>query len=231
MKKFLNSTETGYGRRIRIAITQCGLKLPLFGRKYKIALSHLYALEKEERPLSQSIVERIASGVRQEGYFCTAEWIITGEGLAPCKESELKKTILGSIKDLTYVTSLLPSELESFISPELKILQEQALFHELHTNSVVVGIFDDAMEPFYCSGDYVGGIMREELSLALNKDCIIQLVNGDQLIRRLTNGSISGCYNLSATNPFTKISNPVIFDQQVENAAPIIWHRRKDYSE
>lgn len=205
------------GKRIRIAITLCGMKLPAFGKKYKISFSHLYAIEKGERALNHKIAERIASGVNQEGYACTLEWLLKGEGRSPFKE-EVK------IDEKDESNAIL-----SELSPELKIIKETSFFQKLHENSVVSCVLDNGMEPFYALGDYVGGIFLKDLKDAVGKDCIIITQNGEQVVRKLLKGNKTGAYTLACLNPFTKISPPVLFNHLVETAAPIIWHRRRHY--
>lgn len=205
------------GKRVRIAITLCGMKLPAFGKKYKISFSHLYAIEKGERSLNKKTAERIASGVRQEGYSCTLKWLLTGEDSPPLKgglkiaESEESNTLL------------------SVLSPELKIMKETSFFQQLYNNSIVSCVLDNGMEPFYAMGDYVGGLFAENFKDAVGKDCIIITEEGDQLVRRLLKGSKRGYYTLFCVNPFTKESPPILFDHTIKTVAPIIWHRRRHY--
>ena len=205
------------GKRVRIAITLCGMKLPAFGKKYRISFSHLYAIEKGERPLNQKTAERIASGVRQEGYSCTLKWLLKGEGTPPLKE-EIKTNELDESDAVL-----------SALSPELKIMKEAFFFQQLYSNSIVSCVLDNGMEPFYAIGDYVGGLFSENLKEAIGKDCIIITQKGEQLVRRLLKGSKMGRYTLVCMNPLTKASPPILFDYAIKTVAPIVWHRRRHY--
>lgn len=205
------------GKRVRIAITLCGMKLPAFGKKYRISFSHLYAIEKGERLLNQKTAERIASGVRQEGYFCAVKWLLKGEGPPPLKE-EIKTN---EFEESEVVLSTL--------SPELKIIKEASFFQQLYQNSIVSCVLDNGMEPFYAIGDYVGGSFVENLKMAIGKDCIIITQEGEQLVRRLLKGSKIGLYTLACMNPFTKATPPILFDHAIKTVAPIVWHRRRHY--
>lgn len=205
------------GKRVRIAITLCGMKLPAFGNKFRISFSHLYAIEKGERALTQKIAEKIASGVRQEGYACTVKWLLKGEGIPPLKE-EIKG---GELDESGAILSAL--------SPEIKIMKEAAFFQQLYSNSIISCILDNGMEPFYAIGDYVGGSFSENLKDAIGKDCIIITQEGEQLIRRLLKGSKRGLYTLVCINPQTKKTPPILFDHAIQTAAPIVWHRRRHY--
>jgi hypothetical protein len=208
-------------RRIRMAITLCGLKLPNFGRKYKLALSNLYALEKGERLLSENLAERIAFAVRQEGYYCSREWLLYGKGIPPCKEEDLRA---GEVIKLP--TEL--NELTTLLTPELKIMQEIGLFHKLHPSSVIVGVFDDGMEPYYSQGDYVGGNVKRgpDIESLLGKRCIVELADNNKIIRQLKRGNKKDYYHLACLNPSTQVAEPILFNQSILSAAAIIWHRR-----
>ncbi len=205
------------GKRIRIAISLCGMKLPAFGKKYKISLSHLYAIEKGQRPLNVKIAERISNGVQQEGYFCTVNWLLNGEGNSPLKE-EIQQEAFN--KGTPMLSSL---------SPEIKVMKETAFFLSLYDNSIASCILDDGMFPLYSVGDYVGGIMSRDLVTTIGKDCIVTTDEDEQLIRRLFKGSKKGLYTLACLNPLTKAVPPIIFDNAIKTAAPIIWHRRRHY--
>ncbi|MBY0501342.1 MAG: helix-turn-helix domain-containing protein [Alphaproteobacteria bacterium] len=213
-----NKENKIHGKRVRIAITLCGMKLPAFGKKYKISFSHLYAIEKGERTLNEKTAERIASGVRQEGYPCTAKWLLEGDGAQPLR----KETSASIIEEES--NSILSS-----LSPELKIMKEAAFFQELSPNSVVSCVLDNGMEPFYSVGDYVGGIFFHNLKDALGKDCIVITKDNEQLIRRFLKGNKKEHYTLACVNPFTKESPAILFDQIVKRVAPIVWHRRRNY--
>ncbi len=212
-----NNIDKDCGKRVRIAITLCGMKFPAFGKKYKVSFSHLYAIEKGERLLNKKTAERIANGVRQEGYSCTIKWLLTGEGNPPFKDE------------------LQPNELEkndtllSSLSPELKVMKEAAFFRELYIDSIVSCMLDNGMEPFYSIGDYVGGCFVKNIRDAVGKDCIITTQDGEELVRRVIKGSKTGHYTLICLNPFTKVSPPLLFDCTIKAVAPIIWHRRRHY--
>ncbi len=208
------------GQRIRLAITICGLKIPLFARKYKISVSSLYSIEKGLKILTPKMAERLAQALLQEGCVCRSSWLLSGIGSPPYTTKRAK---FNTIPEPVVET------LEELLSSELKILKEIQLFQSLHPSSTVVGIFDDAMEPFYAPGDYVGGYFQGDPALSVNKHCIVYLENGDQLVRRLVKGTTPGLYHLQATNPLTTVKNPLLFNQTIQKASPIVWHRKKDF--
>lgn len=209
--------EKDCGKRVRIAITMCGMKFPAFGKKYKISFSHLYAIEKGERLLNKKTAERIANGVRQEGYACTARWLLTGNDNPPIKD-KIKTNEMGEDEALL-----------STLSPEIKVMKEAAFFRKLYVDSIVSCMLDDGMEPFYSIGDYIGGCFAKNIKDTIGKDCIITTQDGEELIRRLLKGSKPGVYTLMCLNPFTKVNPPILFDRTIKAVAPVIWHRRRHY--
>jgi transcriptional regulator with XRE-family HTH domain len=126
-KKIMINDENNnqeYGRRLRLAITLCGMKLPAFGKKYAIAISHLYSIERGVRTLNPKTAERIAQAVRQEGYFCTTEWLLTGLGPQPCKSFDLGHEDNGDDDEHKNILYLL--------TPEIKIMKEADFFQRLN---------------------------------------------------------------------------------------------------
>jgi len=108
-------------------------------------------------------------------------------------------------------------------------MKEAAFFRKLYNDSIVSCVIGDGMESYYSVGDYVGGIISKNIKDAVNKNCIITTQEEEQLIRKLIKGSKSGLYTLVCVNPFTKETPPILFDQSIKTAAPIIWHRRRYY--
>jgi hypothetical protein len=193
------------------------MKFPEFASRYKISFSHLYAIEKGIRVLNQKTAERIATGVRQEGYICSASWLLTGEGDSPLVHEQVKN-------DLNENDGLI-----STLSVELKIMKETNLFRSLYKDSIVSCVLDDGMEPFYGRGDYVGGILSTTIKEGIGKDCIVITKEGEQVIRKLLKGTKKGLFTVSCINPNTKESRPILYDISIESIAPIVWHRRREY--
>lgn len=223
----MTSTQTGYpqdgldaGHRIRLAITLSGLKIPFFARKYKISVSSLYSIESGMKPLTRKMADRISCALLQEGCLCNPEWLLTRKGTPPS---------LSKKGGLYLVDETEAESVENLLSEDFKIFKEVTFFKSLYPGSEVMGMFDDAMEPFYSPGDFVGGTPQENIKQALNKNCILHLSTGDQLVRRLVKGSAEGVYTLQSVNPLTKTKDPVLYNQTIEKALPIVWHRRKDF--
>ena len=75
----------------------------------------------------------------------------------------------------------------------------------------------------------MGGKIKkgEDIALAVNKDCIVHLENGERFFRRLVKNS-KGNFNLTCLNPNESTTEPVLYNVDIVEAAPIIWHRWKD---
>lgn len=153
--------------------------------------------------------ERVITRVARENIVCTPEWLLYGKGIEPY--------ILPQKKD---------------ISEEEKnnlILKEILLFQSLHHNSVYTEIKDDSLAPDYLPGDFVAGIIfrGEDISNILDQNCIVELENGDILVRYLKKGAAKHCYKLIATNINCDITSPMVIESRIKFAAPIIRHYKQ----
>ena len=93
-------------------------------------------------------------------------------------------------------------------------------------NAIYVTVKDDAMQPVLYPGDYVGGIISDNIKRAIGKDAIIVDENHDVYIRRLENSDKKNNYTLVGINNDAKLAKPIIQDINVHYIAPIIWIRR-----
>jgi len=87
-------------------------------------------------------------------------------------------------------------------------------------------VSNNDMLPFYKMGDYVFGrwMFHDNIKKAINKDCIIQLANGNKYFRRLIQDD-KGLFNIACLNPSGTKYQPVLYNVIIESVAPIIWHR------
>lgn len=86
------------------------------------------------------------------------------------------------------------------------------------------------MLPHYHIGDYVAGTKRFGTKIAslVSWNCIVQISNGEILMRNLQAGPRPNSFNLISTNFQTKIKNAIIYDVELVAVAPILWHRRQE---
>lgn len=186
--------------------------------KYGIPEVTLKSWENGTTNITKSGAERCVEIYRNEGLIVNADWILEGIGLDPTK------TVTVSHYFATPSNKELPVE-----DDEVAMMRDANIFKESHANAVIMIVSNDDMRPFYKPGDYVGGKMRfgDSIDNVINKDCIISLKNGERFFRRLVK-NIFGKHNLSCLNPNEHTAEPVLYNVEIEGAAPIIWHRWKD---
>lgn len=206
------------GERLRYVRSLLRVSRAYLQEKYGIPEVTLKSWENGTTKLTKIGAERCVEIYRNEGFIVSEDWILDGIGLDP------KATVTVSHYFSTPTSKSLPSE-----DDEIAMVRDANLFKESHSNAVIMIVSNDDMRPFYKPGDYVGGKMRfgNDLFNAINKDCIVHLKNGERFFRRLIKNS-SGGYNLTCLNPNEETSEPVLFNVDVDGAAPIIWHRWKD---
>lgn len=193
-----------------------------FEEKYKVSANTLQGWEQDKNPLSSKGARRMIEAFKEAGLMCSLDWLMYGKGMPP-RPFEMLQT--GIREPLRYDKAL--GELN--LKEEEAIYHETQLFKEKNLNPIVITIVDDAMEPFYSPGDYVGGVQIPigNLEDFLGKACIIELENHQILPRFLYKGRIEGTYTLSSANPKTTSTSVNYYDVKIVNAAPIVWHRRK----
>lgn len=215
---------THSGDRLRRARILAGIATRReFEKKYLISANTLQGWEQGKNPLSKKGAKRIIEALKVEGLICSLEWLMQGSGVPP-RPFEMSNT--------KFVTE---ADMETFFS-EVSLQEEQAIYQELQTfkshnpNSIIITISDDAMEPQFHSGDYVGGIRlskAEDIQAYLGQPCIVELADHTILPRYIHADIESGTYTLSCTNFQSKFAPLNIFNARIISAAPILWHRRK----
>ena len=158
--------------------------------------------------LTEKGAKQIVERSKELGIYSTVAWLLHGigrEATRLTKEIELSAAI------------------EEQIAKELLVFREQP-------NTLDTIIADDAMIPSLYPGNYVGGIMVEDIDLAIDKECIIIDGNNDIYVRILKYGGEPGRYNLFSVNQYPNFAKKEIKNVLVKAAAPIIWIRRKNPS-
>ncbi|MCA0403915.1 MAG: hypothetical protein LCH30_08980 [Proteobacteria bacterium] len=153
--------------------------------------------------LSQQGAIKIVERAKTLNIHCTSAWLLHGIGRDAAKIS----------KDME------PLEDEPHIAQELLLFREIA-------NSVDTIIKDDSMIPLFYPGNYVGGILVNNIENAIGKECIIIADNDEILVRTLKHGNESGRYNLVCFNEQPTLSKKEIKNIVIKFAAPIVWIRR-----
>lgn len=209
------------GDRLRRARLLAGLHTRReFEHKHQISSNTLQGWEQNKNPLSAKGARRIIEALKQEGLLCSVEWLLHGTGLPPRPFEMINAGVNAS---------LLENHAQLNLREEEAIYQESQTFKNQKANTIILNITDDAMEPYYGLGDYIGGVQidNSEISQFIGKACIVELENNLILPRILQAGSHPNVYNLSSSNPKTSASLLNFYNVKIISIAPIVWHRRK----
>ena len=185
--------------------------------KYSISASTLQSWESGKCGLTERSAERILSVLEKEGIYCTCEWLLHELGPVPYPTS------------LSRLTEKSPSPVVA-VSDKVAVSEEIRFFRSLHKSALVFRVVDDGMKPHYNVNDHIAGECRTgtRVSHLVGRDCIVQTAQNQLLFRRLLKGSQTERYNLICINIDTTVSPLLLYNQQIVNAAPVIWHRRYD---
>lgn len=167
---------------------------------------------------AEQVIERVA----KEGVSVSYNWLMFNIGAGPTVSADYKKILSSQTSDSKVIT---PDE------DEKAIIKELIFFRSLHKHAVEYIVADDAMFPYYLTGEYLAGIKRygEEINSLIDHDCIVETSDGNTLLRRLHKGSQQNLYTLSCLNPQTTISPPITPDIQLVSASPVLWRRQKNF--
>lgn len=211
------------GQRLRRARVLAGISTRKeFEKKYNISANTLQGWEQGKNPLSEKGARRVVEAFKQEGLVCSVDWLLKGSGMPPRPYEMLHAGVREQARTDENVTSLNLKE-------EERIYQESQLFKSLNQNAIVLSITDDAMEPYFSVGDYIGGvqIFEDQISDYIGTICILELENNVIVPRYLHKGSHEGTYTASCTNPGASKGPFNLYNIKVISAAPIVWHRKK----
>jgi len=146
---------------------------------------------------------KIVAHANELNVYCSVSWLMYGIGHPP-----------------TY-------KFENFTEPDEtifnEILDELMVFHQKN-NAVEAIIQDDCMSPQLNMGDFVGGVVVENLRDAVDRDCIVIDTEGNRYVRILRYSDEPDKYNLAGLN--SRSPEKIIEKITIERAAPILWIRR-----
>jgi transcriptional regulator with XRE-family HTH domain len=188
-------------------------------KKYGLSPDTLAAWENEKLPVSESAIERCIKIYNAESLLVSREWLLTGKGLNPNFSFNFNR----------YFKSQKMSESAEKLDDNFLLAKEIEFFRSLSSGSVTAFISNDDMLPFYSRGDHVGGRLKygHDIEGCIGKDCIINLKDGSMYIRRVSKSPTGDGYNLNCLNSaWAGNPDPIIFNVEIDSAAPIIWHRR-----
>lgn len=174
--------------------------------------------------LTEKGAKTILSCIANEGVQCTLEWLLYDTGIGPALLPNFDKA-KANLQKTAETTADTTNE-------EKLIIEELLLFREHYLDAIDCIVQDDAMLPHYSPNDYVAGIKRYKNDIAKleGHHCIVQLVDGNTLVRCLRKGQDKGKYTLLSINiNATSTTTLIIPEVELACAAPIIWLRRKNH--
>lgn len=148
--------------------------------------------------------QKLVNHLSTLGVHTTTNWILHGLGPQPTTGMLLQQT-----------------------PEEIQIIEELLIFRK-QPGSIDALITDDTMIPLFYPGNYVGGILTNNLKCCIDKACIIITADNEKLVRILENDSPSDLYTLRCQNTHTELVQPIQTDISIIAAAPIIFIRRKN---
>ncbi len=191
-------------------------------KKYSLSPDTLAAWENGKIKISEKGINRCIKIYSSENLILSKEWLLTGKGLSPKFSFDLNRY---------FKTQKIENGTASNIDDTMFLAKELEFFRSLSSNSITGLMSNNDMLPMYSQGDHVGGRLRfgEDIKKCVGKDCIIKTKDGDTYIRRIAKSESGKGFNLVCLNPeWDGNPEPVIFNVEIESAAPIIWHRRND---
>jgi len=156
--------------------------------------------------LTENGAKKLVQHAKTLGIYASVAWLLHGIGNTPAL--------------ITKNFNICEEEVEH-------IAKELLVFKEL-PGSIDMLIQDDAMAPYLHPGNYVAGIIVDDLEKALDNACIIVDTDNNYYVRLLKQGDKADHYHLSCLNPNPTLAKKEIHNVQIEFAAPIIWIRKPE---
>ncbi len=197
-----------YAERVRFVRSLTKLSREAFEERYGINKNTLKSWELGVNTLTEKSAKTVAEAIQNEGYSCSAEWLIFGLGSEPRPLSQTED-----------------EELLAEVDQQSKVIYEADYFKRNNTNSVVYMITDGSMYPNYKIGDYVGGIKEEpiiKINYFVGYSCIITLLDEIVLVRNCLLGK-NDCIILCPLN--TQYQADIVKIDDITSIASIVWHR------
>lgn len=185
--------------RLRFLRSLTGLTRSAIELKYNLPEITLKKWETGKLLLSAKAITKCITIYRNEGITVTENWLLTGTGIPPNLYPNDYVQSFSYGKDIDY-------------------------FKQQYPNCIICSISSEEMLPKYKPKDIVIGFITErEIAIYHNLDCIIQMKNGDILLRKLLIAENSKPY-LMCTNPLPN-QNAILTDASIDIVTPVRWHQ------
>ncbi len=221
MRKNIEYTESQVkGRRLRMARALTGLSRQDLHEKTGIATSTMDTWESGRVELNERSAFRVCESFRKIGIFCSAEWLLNGEGMPPHLMSDTERSMFSVDKSIANEeTGKLKQR--SFIFPpflDSDIKKELSFFLNLHDGSMFHVVKEKFLNSQFEVGDCVAGVEDDPKNL-IGKIVILVDQNMNTLLCRLNgyNDNVADVF-LNSKNPIEKVKFYMI--------AKVLWHRK-----
>ena len=158
------------GQRIKRARMLAGLSRKNLEEKHGISVHTLQSWELGRNPINKSKAANLIEILHQYDVSCSVNWLLEGTGKGP-------SVLQNEFKNYPFLDEVV----DNLIVSEQAIQKEIDFFKTNNPNAVVIMVSDDAMEPEYKSGDFIGGIKfidRDKKSECVGHDCIVETAEG-----------------------------------------------------
>lgn len=188
--------------------------------KTGIATSTMDTWESGRVELNEKSSLRICESFRKLGIFCSAEWLLHGEGMPPHLMSDTEKSMLSYGKNEENSLANLQRK-KSFNFPpflDSDVKKELSFFLNLHDNPIFHILMENFGNSIFDAGDCVAGVGENPQKL-IGKIVILQKVNDDTCLCRL-NSTVDNIAEISFSKktPFTRV--------EFKKLGRILWHRK-----
>ena len=224
------SNAESRGKRLKSLRMMTGLSRKALDEKYNISASTIQSWEDAKAGgLTEKGARRVITVFKKEGIRCSLDWLLYGIGYPP----QLSNKLFDEDEEGSTGGSGTPLSGGEVANEDRAIINELLVFRQNNPDAVEFIIADDGMSPFYSVGDYVAGKRRtgQAVESIVGLDCVVETMENEILFRRIKPSSKPGTYNLVCTNMESSVKEPIMYDREILNAAPVIWHRRKDPSQ
>ncbi len=197
------------GERVRFTRNLTGHTRTSIAKKHNINLTTIRKWEKSTH-LTENALNRIISYLEIEEVVCSKKWLKEGLGEMP--------HIKGTYVDVPEISTDNDDE---------QIVSDLINYCANNKNVIDYYVKDNSLSPFYCQGDYVAGIVFENLNPDnfIGLACIVESQDGKKIAGKITNSETIGKYNIASLDK--EDSRTLSKEIGVKEIAEIIWHRKK----
>jgi len=195
------------GNRLRAIRAFCSSSRNEFCEHMGLSESTLKAWENDVARLTKKGAALLVGIFQKHGIYCTEEWLLSGEGLSPLRQSHEASN-------------------QNFAEDILVQQEVDNLKRYYRKNIFSYKVSDKSMAPQFRINDWVAGILINEQDLPYfwGEVVIADVEGAGILLRTLERGSQPGFFDLTSTHPESVQDN--LQDVRLKGAYRILWHRR-----